>query len=872
MTCASDVNGAFSDELDVWRALRQRADIDPTGLALVQPGSRSFSGRELVEAVDGLIALLQGEGLSGASTIAVVLPDGADGLVGMLAAFRVGACAPMDPALSASELREGLTAVSAAAVIAGAGDARACGVADELGLAVVVSEGAGWRVGSSARRRVAGGGCALLLATSATTGRSKTVPLGVTQLNAMVGNTRGWLGLGGEDRLLLLARQCHIQGIMAVLAQWLGGGSVIAPERFSTVHFEGWVRDFEPTWYACGPATHRAILANLSPGFSAARTKLRFVRSGGSMLTVELFREIGERMGLPVLNGYGLTETGALTSGDLLGRTPAGSVGRSIGPELGILGQAGELLPAGEQGEVVVRGASVMEGYRHDEGANRAAFHKGWFRTGDLGEMDAEGYLFLRGRIKEMINRGGQKVIPDEIDAVLGRHPAVVEAAAFAVPHRTLGEDVACAVVLRSPLTAAEVRAYLRPRMAAYKVPRRVMVVERIPRGSTGKPQRLELRRMAGAAGGAAGSAAGSSQSGEFRYQIDAPHLQLMAIWLRILERDAVELEEDFFEAGGDSLGAIAMLLEAEQIFDCKEPLSSETFADCPTLVGLLGQIEVAAARRVAEEERRVLHPVRNGTGAIPVFLLPAGGDTGLYLRRLARHLAPMCAVTLVRPQELGPFGTLYAIEHAAEVAASAICGAQEKGPYVVGGYCQGGIVAFATASLLEERGHAVRLVLFDTPAPPTGSGVPGAREAMRTRMEVERRTFRSMRKTVRGALRRSMWMVLRPVRPVLHRLRDVGAVRRMVAWSEPRTYWLYRPPVNRGDVLHFVATTRGKWHDRATENWRFFTRGAMQEVAVTGDHHSIFDEGNLIRMAGEMGRWMEAAGAELGLGAQNTL
>ena len=224
-----------------------------------------------------------------------------------------------------------------------------------------------------------------------------------------------------------------LRQILSPLAQWLAGGSVVAPRAWSVTHVKRWLEELKLTWYSCGPTTHRAILAQLTPSFAGRAHSLRFVRSGGSRLPQLLRDEIARALRVPVLDVYGLTETGALTSTDLEQRTPHGSVGRSMGVELAILGEAGKLLEADQEGEIAVRGASVTPGYCDDAEANAAAFHAGWFRTGDLGHFDRQRSLFLTGRLKEMINRGGQKIVPDEIDAVLARHPAVFEEAAFGV-------------------------------------------------------------------------------------------------------------------------------------------------------------------------------------------------------------------------------------------------------------------------------------------------------------------------------------------------------------------------------------------------------------------------------------------------------
>ncbi len=857
MNAAPDVYAGVPRRPPFWESLLRCANERPDDEALVQPGLPSFTFGELRDSVDRLSELLSASGLSHASSIAVLLPDGAVGLLALLGALRIGTCCPVDPSLPAPELEASLRLMSVAAVIVAedAGVPRSTAVA--LGLTVIAASRSGWRLVHTAHRPVAAvDDLALLISTSATTSRRKLVQLSPANLDAMLANTSACLRLSPVDTLLLVARQFHIQGILSPLAQWLAGGRVIAPPAFSAIHFERWLHELEPTWYACGPATHRAILAQLTPACAAVPHRLRFIRSGGSTLSPALQDQLAKTFQVPVLNVYGLTETGALTSTDLEETTPAGSVGRSVGPHLAILGKTGHLLPPGAEGEIVVRGATVMQRYRNDASANRDAFHEGWFRTGDLGHLDQEGFLYLSGRLKEIINRGGQKIIPDEIDAVLEKHPDVLEAAAFAIPHPTLGEDVGCAAVVRPGVTGTQLRSYLRTQVAAYRVPAEILLLDRLPRGSTGKPRRLELGRYAASL--ALAKQPVPDALPDSRQDPDAPGVQLRSIWCRILHRSSVGADEDFFQAGGDSLAALAMLLEVEQLFDCAQPLSSESFIDRPTLAGLLAQVNAAQTQQTLCEASAVVHPVHNGAPGPPVFLLPANTDTGLYFRRLARHMAPACSVVLVRPIDRGPFGTLYAIEDAAEVAASAVRNLQPQGPYTLGGYCQGGILAFATASLLEGQGQTVRLVLFDTPAPPAATGRGSARDRVRSQLAADRRSFRSVIATGRGIVRRLFWLTLRRLRPWLHRTRHLAPVRRLLSISTPRIFWLYHPQINRGHVLHFVATEKARWADRATENWKSYTSGESTSVPVSGNHHTIFDESNLAYVASELQAWLK--------------
>lgn len=207
--------------------------------------------------------------------------------------------------------------------------------------------------------------------------------------------------------------------------------------------------------------------------------------------------------GVPVIEAYGMTEASHQMASNPLPPAPryAGSVGMAAGPEIAIMDDDGQLLPPGALGEVVIRGANVTNGYENNPAANASSFTNGWFRTGDQGTLDEQGYLRLTGRLKELINRGGEKVSPLEVDETLMDHPAVAQAVTFAMPHEMLGEEVAAAIVLRpgaAEVTEREIRDFVAERLANFKVPRHVVFLTEVPKGPTGKVQRIGLAKLLG--------------------------------------------------------------------------------------------------------------------------------------------------------------------------------------------------------------------------------------------------------------------------------------------------------------------------------------------------------------------------------------
>jgi acyl-CoA synthetase (AMP-forming)/AMP-acid ligase II len=465
---------------------------NPQAVALAAPGRDALTYGELARHIEGLRATLLDAGIRPGGVVALALPSGPEFIAAFLAVSSIGACAPLDPALTEPECRAHLTRLGAQALISEDGTPAAAAACD-LGIGVLavrsVPGDAAGVFSLSPSGRVAPDGrntdAALLLHTSATTGASKLVPLTRANLRAMALHDARALGLTATDRFLGLMPLVHLHGISAALTQLSCGGSVVATAGFDSANFLAWLAEFRPTWFSSSPTIHRVILALARENPDAFRAApLRLIRSTGAGLDPALLAALEEATGIPVLEGYGLTETGGVARSTLVARRP-GSVGRSSGLEIAIL----------EDGEIAVRGPSVASGYLDNPEATQAAFRDGWFHTGDLGRLDGDGFLFLTGRLKEMINRGGEKIVPEEVDRALAEHPAVAEAVAFAVPHRTLGEEVAAAVVLRTgaTVTEAELRRFLAARLAAFKRPRRIAFVDRIPRGPTGKPKRAVL-------------------------------------------------------------------------------------------------------------------------------------------------------------------------------------------------------------------------------------------------------------------------------------------------------------------------------------------------------------------------------------------
>ncbi len=434
---------------------------------------------------------------------------------------------------------------------------------------------------------------ALVLHTSGTTSRPKIVPLTHGNLCASAGNVRRSLALGPADRCLNVMPLFHIHGLVAAVLSSLGaGGSVVCTPGFDAAQFGDWLDEFAPTWYTAVPTMHQAALARAErDGRPLRRDSLRFVRSCSSSLPPQLMAALEEAYGVPVVEAYGMTEAAHQMSCNPLppGVRKPGSVGLPTGVEISIRDEAGDALPTGERGEVCIRGRNVTHGYESNPKANRKSFTDGWFRTGDEGCLDEDGYLRLTDRLKEIINRGGEKVSPREVDEVLMDHESVAQALTFAVPHAELGEDVVAAVVPRPGTTpdGQELREFAAARLAEFKVPRQIVVVDTIPKGPTGKLQRIGMHERLG-----------HLLHVEYVAPRDEVETALAGIWAELLHLERVGLNDNFFLSGGSSLSAVQMLSRVRSAFDAEVRL--DAFFRRSTLADLADAVRDGGRRRAA--------------------------------------------------------------------------------------------------------------------------------------------------------------------------------------------------------------------------------------------------------------------------------
>jgi thioesterase domain-containing protein/acyl carrier protein len=688
-------------------------------------------------------------------------------------------------------------------------------------------------------------------------------------------------------------------GIDNTLAQFSVGGAIIATGGFDSTAYLRWLDDLRPTWYDCVPTVHQAALECLKQKQPDNAISLRFVQSAGAPLPSEVLHELEQLLRVHVLSDYGMTETGPIaTDAFLQGDRVPDSVGRTSGLDIGVMNSFGELLLPNEEGEIVVCGPAVFAAYANNPEASRRAFRNHWFCTGDLGRIDEEGNLFITGRLKELINRGGEKIAPAEVDAALASHPAVRDVAAFTVPHPTLGEDVACAVVLDAttehPVSTTELRRYAALRLAAFKVPHRMYFVSEIPRGEQGKVQRwllserlsdkhlppplpieVSVRKIAD--------------------DTDDIFYKLHEIWARILDRTDLGFDEDFFNAGGDSLAAINMLAEVDQRFGSQTSVSAASFFDEPTLVHLtklVGKLPMPRPDHGTSNDIRMFAVRESGSGQ-RIFCIPADGDEGLYFRRLATHLPEQMNLSILRPMNTFYSQSLFSFERAGNEIAAMIRQAQPAGPYLLGGFCYGGIVAVEAARQLRLEGQHVQLILFDVPMPgfpgPVGychtwlerakrklravRGASGATEAAKSGAIIQRYLLAAISDRIKrgltwGAVNLSLtvhrltWYAIIPFRKVIASGQSLSFVHWFLKWAQRDYFPFYRSKPLDAPILHFLCTDEPQMIDIVTRfGWRKVAQSGIEERFVPHDHSNLLHESNLPEIVSAILKWSRAHG-----------
>jgi oxalate---CoA ligase len=753
--------------------IREYAVTQPDAPSILTSDGHVVTYRSLVGQMTAMADALRQAGIGTEDWVAVALPDGADLAVMIVALAGCATAIPINPELAPAELDELFMAAKMTAVILASTDNAAAVSARKRGLGVFVivrsQNGIDLLLLSppltsrTDSRAIDADSIAFILRTSGTTARPKLVAVTHRNLVATATAVQEWFALTTDDKALCALPLYYAVALkVGVFTTLLSGGSVVCAGPTPGGGLLDLIERFRPSWYSASPAVHCAALEHARSSNRPIRHALRFIHSGAAPLPEAVHDGLEAIFAAPVLQTYGLSEAGLIAANTFApeGRR-RGSVGKRRPGELACRDDDGRILPADELGEIVARGPGVTPGYIDDPEANAIAFADGWFRTGDVGRIDHDGFVTIIGRLKEIINRGGEKIAPSEIDEALLHHPAVAEAAAFPIPHPSLGEDVAAAVVFRAGKTATtlELRQFLRTMLAPHKIPRHIRVVEALPRNATGKVKRLELAESIPESPGGAPVTRWNSPL----------EVQIAEIWHRLLQVDDIARDDEFFARGGDSLLEAQMLLELEQITGRTLPqdLLFES-ATVPQLAESIVRSDTALAEKLLIE-------VQPGAGRPPFIFVDGdfwGG--GYYTRKIARLLGPEYPFYDLRSHGLRD-GRIPPVEAMARDYLSLVRSVQPHGPYRIGGHCNGALTALALAEKLEAIGERVELLVLIEPI------TLNARPAFRFLAHF---VDKALRLTTVDAFRRqelfgaTMSLAWRAVRRAhrLHRRKDIAA------------------------------------------------------------------------------------------------
>jgi oxalate---CoA ligase len=690
---------------------------DPDHPAIETPGYQPLTYRDLRKQALLVIKTLTAMGFGRNDRIAVIMPAGPETAVLGIAVMAGFTHAPLNPQYTEPEFLAVLSRLKVKVVIVQKDSetaARAAASSRNIPLIEITpspDQAGTFTFGTDMADEGNDGvfaqpdDTALVLLTSGTTSLPKIVPLTQKQISKSVGILRSQLHHTDRDKSLHIVPHFHLLGILGTLLAPLSeGGTVICTRNFIAPDFLSLLKNSRPTFYCAGPSHHQAILHELKkvPLHELNNHSLRYIRSVSAPLPAPVRKELGTLLGVPIIENYAMTESPNIT---INMAEKEGSVGIPVIESLVILDADGTRLGSFQNGEVTIQGEVVFSGYEDTPEENASAFINGWFRTGDVGYLDDEGYLYLTGRKKELINKGGEKISPVEIDQVLMTHPAVHQAMAFRIDDEVLGEDIAAMVVVGDQNTSEEeLRRFLLDRLIPFKVPRRIYVVDEIPKGPTGK-----LQRFIGTERYNNGTFEDTQTPGITNEpcspEVSLNQEKLIRIWKDVLDIESLSPDDDFFRCGGNSLTAIELLVKMQRAFLLT--IEPDTIYRYPTI----RQQALIIAQKTGNREH--YHPLIvpiHGEGTLPpLFCIhPLGGWIGKYqdISPFFNQDRPVFGIR-AKGFEATEKASL-TIQEAVRDYADAIKTVQNEGPYHLMGYSAGAIYAFELACLLQSRGEQV--------------------------------------------------------------------------------------------------------------------------------------------------------------------
>jgi len=848
----------------------------------------------LLRQIKRTLEFLNSIGIGRGDKVAIALRNGPDAASCCLSVASGAISAPLNPGYTAAEFDSYLRDLKPKALIVEMGSkSTSVSAAQSLGIPVIwlVSNSEGlagsFSFEGGAKRQAAKPGfaepedVALMVQTSGSTSRPKMAPLSHRNVCAGAMNNVLQLGLNAQDRCLCVTGMFYTQGIIvSVFSSLIAGGSVVCTPGYDPAGFFEWLDEFSPSWYSAPTAMQRSILAHaaLHPEI-VSRSRLRVIRCSSSPAGADFVAKMQDLFRAPMLDSYGLTETSSTITGERLPPAPRkrGSVGVAVGCEIAIHDETGTALAPGQIGEVVVRGPNVIGAYECAPEINQQSFRGDWLRTGDLGTLDQDGYLFLTGRSKEIINRGGAKISPAEIDEVLNVHPAVAEATAFGVPHEILGEEVAAAIVLYNGLAGSEqleieLREFCAARIAPFKVPRRIVFIPEMPKSASGKTlrigmaERLGLTTVAPKKDSRAADLEARVGRGDGRSPRGIVEMVLLHIWEEVLGRCPIGVHDDFFDMGGDSLVGTRLLARVQETFD--KTLDLASLFEAPTVERMAVLLSESPSRGYEFGASKII-AIRSSGSLPPLFIL----SPQPLFRSLILELPKDLPVIGLGFPDVAALPTPFRIEDIAALQVAALRRFRPEGPYALVGWCADGVLAYEMARQLHAQGQEVSFLMMIDAFNPARWDYRG-----RWNWRLDRLRFhianltqldatgaiaysRERLQTLMKRVRRLIWRTLYWVH--LRTERRVSSLPRLSEQILNVSVRQYVPAPYEGCVMVVRPESRpaGR-HADVAYGWGKLVR-ELHVVDVPGNHRDVFIEPNVRAMASAIAGSLRVGGPD---------